>query len=94
MPRILLFNNTKIFVHRISIKMFFGVATTPFEDFEIPVSDAEKTLIDLVYFGYVVDDYVYPNLVSNADSKKLSGYLGMCSEDLRKSVKRVVSKYA
>jgi predicted transcriptional regulator of viral defense system len=93
MPRVLLFRGAKVFIHRIKASMLFGIATFPFEGFDIPVSDIEKTLIDLVYFGYVVDDYVYENAVKAADKKKLNRYLGLCGMRIRKSVRELVAEY-
>jgi predicted transcriptional regulator of viral defense system len=43
-------------VRRISRRMFFGFEAAEYGDFWIPVSDAEKTLIDLVYFRQPISD--------------------------------------
>lgn len=93
MPGVLIFRGTKIFIRRINVGMLFGINTVVFEGFEIPVSDIEKTLIDLVYFRYGVDDYVYENLVNGSDARKLNKYLSMCNNRIRKSVKLLASKY-
>lgn len=93
MPQVQLFRNSKIFIHRISARMVFGVISVAFEGFEIPVSDIEKTLIDLVYFRYGVDDYVYENLAAGIDREKLNEYLDMCPGRTRKSVKRIMAEH-
>ena len=38
--------------------MFFGYTLLQYEQFYVPFSDIEKTLIDLVYFGIKVPDEV------------------------------------
>lgn len=42
--------NTNVYFRRINKKYFFGYDFIKYYDIEIPVSDIEKTLIDLVYY--------------------------------------------
>ncbi|MHA1853248.1 MAG: type IV toxin-antitoxin system AbiEi family antitoxin domain-containing protein [Candidatus Heimdallarchaeaceae archaeon] len=53
------FFGTNIIIHRISPKYFFGFDYLKYGDFFIPVSDIEKTLIDLVYFNEVPEKKSY-----------------------------------
>jgi predicted transcriptional regulator of viral defense system len=66
---------SRVVVHRIDPKYFFGFDYLPYEGFRIPVSDVEKTLIDLVYFGESPGGDLLKELAQHADRKVLAGYL-------------------
>ena len=92
-PRTLIFNGKKVFIRRIDEKMFFGVSTAMVDLFEVPVSDVEKTLIDMVYFRYKTEDYAYERLVKMCDSRRLDRYSRSYAQKFRKSVAKLVTKY-
>ncbi len=93
MPRTIIFNSKKIFIKRIRASMFFGVATLAYGAFEIPVSDIEKTFIDLIYFRYGVDEQVYENLTTKLDKIKLERYLKTCAPHIRKSADAIMQRF-
>ncbi len=72
-------------VRRINRKMFFGFETIKQGEFWVPVSDVEKTLIDLAYFRQPVSMEVVKEFRKRYDAKKLARYL-------KKSPRRVVEK--
>ncbi len=67
---------SSLVVHRIDPGYFFGFDYIPYGGFHVPVSDVEKTLIDLVYFGESPGPDVLGTVVEKADRKVLSEYLG------------------
>lgn len=66
----------RVVIHRIAPRYFFGFDFVPHGDFDVPVSDLEKTLIDLIYFGESPGRSVLRGLVGRADGRKLGAYLG------------------
>lgn len=75
-----------VIVHRINPKYFFGFDLLEYENFHIPVSDLEKTFIDLVYFGEIPDKEVIRILKKRIDVKKLKSYLKFYAKNLRMKV--------
>jgi predicted transcriptional regulator of viral defense system len=72
---------SRVVVHRIDPRYFFGFDYVRHnQNFYVPVSDLEKTLIDLVYFGETPGKDVLKQLVKKVDKKKLEEYLGRHSE--------------
>ena len=65
----------RVIVHRVAPKYFFGFDHVPYGDFDVPVSDLEKTLIDLVYFREPPGEDVFGELLEKADREVLDGYL-------------------
>lgn len=63
-----------VLVRRISKKYFFGYEYLERGGFFLPVSDIEKTLIDLVYFGEMKSDLARL-FRKRIDRKKLGAYL-------------------
>ncbi len=73
-------------IFRIKKQLFFGYDLIKYYDFWIPVSDYEKTLIDLVYFKrYIRKDVAY-EIRKRINKKKLNHYLKTYPPDTRKEV--------
>ena len=66
---------TNISVFRIPKTMFFGYNMVKGEAVYYPISDLEKTFIDLVYFGISLREDTLNRLVARLDRKKLREYL-------------------
>jgi predicted transcriptional regulator of viral defense system len=64
-----------ISVFRIPKTMFFGYNMIKGEAVYYPISDPEKTFIDLVYFGISLREDTLNRLVARLDRKKLREYL-------------------
>ncbi len=64
-----------VIVHRIAPQHFFGFDYLPYGGFYIPVSDPEKTLLDLIYFGEDPGKDVMRDVARKADAKVMERYL-------------------
>ena len=62
-------------IHRIDLKHFFGFELVKYGDLWIPVSDAEKTIIDFVYFNHYLRPDILNKLKRDADVGKIKRYL-------------------
>lgn len=74
-----------VWVRRISPKHFFGYDYLTSDDFPLPVSDVEKTFIDMVYFREMREDIV-KGFRKRVDREKLGRYLKRYGSNLRKRV--------
>lgn len=78
-------------VRRIDRSMFFGIDPIRHGNTWLPVSDVEKTLIDLVYFKEHVPTNVVHDLVQMARPHVLNEYLDILSSHVRERVRRIVA---
>jgi predicted transcriptional regulator of viral defense system len=74
-----------VWVRRISPEYFFGYEHLPSGEFLLPVSDVEKTLIDMVYFGELRADMV-EGFRGRIDRKRLETYLKRYEKKFRERV--------
>lgn len=82
--------DSNVLVRRINRKMFFGFESLKHFGFWLPVSDAEKTLIDFVYFNEPLSDETLKELKKKINKKKLFVYLKKCPKNTRKKVKELL----
>ena len=75
-----------VFIKRIKPKYFFGFDYVKYSDFYIPVSDIEKTLIDLIYFKESLTWQILKNLKKKIEKKKFLKYLKFYPKNFRKLV--------
>lgn len=75
---------SNVVLHTMIRKYFFGYEYQRYGELFIPVSDVEKTLIDLLYFNEVPDKDVLKEIRGRADKKKLQLYLNRYSPRVRK----------
>jgi len=66
---------SRVVVHRIDPRYFFGFDYVPYGEFSVPVSDVEKTLVDLIYFAESPGAEVVRELIERCDEKVLRMYL-------------------
>ena len=66
---------SNVLVHRINPKYFFGITFVKYRDFFVPVSDIEKTLIDLIYFKQPLSKEKILEIKRKANGLKLKEYL-------------------
>ena len=64
-----------ILLRRITPKYFFGVEYVKEGELYIPVSDIEKTFIDMVYFRKKIGKELFESFKEKIDVKKLKDYL-------------------
>jgi len=85
-----IFDNNVI-LHRIKQKYFFGYDYLKYENFFIPISDIEKTLIDLVYFNEIPDKKVLKEIKKKVNKGKLKAYLENYPFKFREKVYKLIS---
>lgn len=66
---------SNVILHRLNKKYLFGFEYVKHGDFFMPVSDIEKTFIDLVYFNEIPDKSVLKEIKKRIDKGKLNSYL-------------------
>ena len=86
------FDSRNYVVRNIKRNMFFDYSLLQYGQFYIPVSDIEKTLIDLVYFDIRVPDETLVNVIKKLNRDIFNTYLTEIPENLSKRLRKVVSK--
>ena len=74
-------------VRRIGRPLFFGYETMQYSGLWVPVSDVEKTFIDMAYFHQPLTDELLAEFKQRVDKKKLDTYLEKCPAKLAKRVR-------
>jgi len=75
---------TNVIIKIINPKYFFGFDYIKYDNFYIPASDLEKTLIDLIYFKEPLTGQVLKNLKNKIDKKKMLKYLKAYPKNFRR----------
>jgi predicted transcriptional regulator of viral defense system len=83
---------SRVVVHRVKPEYFFGFDYLPYGEFRVPVSDLEKTLIDLVYFRESPGKEVLEELAQKADKRVLARYLGRYPESFASRFEKSVGR--
>lgn len=78
------FRGRNYMVKRIPQRLFFGYGMVKRGGFWLPVSDVEKTVIDMLYFGDPVRDELLPAIVKEIDRKRFASYLERYDPRFRK----------
>ena len=86
------FDSRNYLVRHIKRKMFFGYSLLQYGLFHIPVSDLEKTLIDLVYFDIRVPDETLVKIIRKLNRETFNTYLAEIPENLSKRIRKIVNK--
>lgn len=73
-------------VQRIGKELMFGYGQMRYGKIWIPVSDLEKTVIDMVSLGYHISEELLPEIRKKINSEKLNGYLKRCSPEVVKQL--------
>ncbi|MDE1868974.1 MAG: type IV toxin-antitoxin system AbiEi family antitoxin domain-containing protein [Candidatus Micrarchaeota archaeon] len=81
-------------VHHIPGRYMFGFANVQYGGFTVPVSDPEKTLIDMAYLKVKGSDECYAALAEVSDIKKLNDYLKAYDARTRGVVLKVYHRYS
>jgi predicted transcriptional regulator of viral defense system len=84
------FFDSNVVVRRIEQKYFFGFDLMRYDNFFIPVSDIEKTLIDLIYFNEIPARPILKEIEKKMNKKKLRKYLANYPDKFREKVKKIV----
>jgi predicted transcriptional regulator of viral defense system len=86
------FDGANYIVKRISPKFFFGFDIIKYYDYWIPVSDNEKTLIDLIYYKHGIRKEVLGPLTTSINKQKLEEYLKQYGSRFRKRVRATLQE--
>ncbi|MEW5896597.1 MAG: hypothetical protein AB1668_02815 [Nanoarchaeota archaeon] len=77
---------TNVLVKRMDKQYFFGFELVKYYDFYLPISDVEKTFLDLLYFRQKLSKEVLDNFRKRIDKEKLKGYLKRYPKKMAKRV--------
>jgi predicted transcriptional regulator of viral defense system len=86
------FKGRNYVVYRVRKEHFFGYSLVKYGDFWIPVSDIEKTIIDMIYFDNGIRDELWPGLIKSMNIKNLNRYLKRYKPKFRERVLAEVGK--
>lgn len=86
------FGEANYVVKRVKPALFFGFDFIKHYGMWLPVSDPEKTLIDLVYYGHYTEHGDLDALLDAVDKNKLSAYLERYSKSFGKGVYRHLNR--
>lgn len=81
-----------VVIKRIKPDYFFGFESFKYNNIFLPVSDLEKTLIDLIYFNEIPDKDTLREIKRKINNKKLNSYLKKYPEKIKKKVKKIIEK--
>lgn len=82
-----------VVVFRIPQGLFFGYRDVPDETFHYYMSDIEKTLLDLIYFDQVVEDYVYKNIFREINRDRIANYLGHYDKSISEKYRELEKRF-
>jgi predicted transcriptional regulator of viral defense system len=82
-----------VFLHHVPIKYFFGFDAVKHGNFTVPVSDPEKTLIDLFYYRKRLSIQNYSGLLMAVNVSKLNRYLKRYDSHTIAVVKNFIKKH-
>lgn len=85
-------NVNNILLHRISSKYFFGIDYVKENDFYIPVSDIEKTFIDLIYYKQKINKELLKNFKREINCIKLKHYIKKYPKRFSSKVMSIIEK--
>ncbi len=77
---------SNVIFHRIKKEYFFGFDYIKYEKFFIPISDKEKTLIDLIYFNEIPEKKILKEIRKKINEKKMRKYLSVYPIKFRKKL--------
>ncbi|MDE1823409.1 MAG: hypothetical protein KGH50_03730, partial [Candidatus Micrarchaeota archaeon] len=83
----------RIVLHHIPRKYYFGFEDVKYGNIIVPVSDPEKTLIDLFYYKRRMSVQDYAELLKRIKPRKLRGYLKAYDGHTKATVLNFVKKH-
>ena len=79
-------------VKRLPKHLFFGMEYKLYGGIYVPVSDIEKTFLDLVYFNQPLDDEIIKTVKRKSNDKKMREYLRHYDEETRKKAQKILKR--
>ena len=86
------FGGRNYLVRRIPERLFFGYKMFKRGNFWIPVSDLEKTVIDMIYFDNAIRDELWPGILEELDMKRLNEYLKRYKKEFRAKMLQIIKE--
>ncbi|MFW5847216.1 MAG: type IV toxin-antitoxin system AbiEi family antitoxin domain-containing protein [Nanoarchaeota archaeon] len=80
-----------VIIKKIKPNHFFGFEYLDYNTLKIPVSDIEKTFIDLVYFNKYLDKELIKEMKKQIKKKKLNKYLDNYDKNFKDKIKTKLS---
>ena len=80
-------------VHHLPKKYYFGFTEMRYGDIIVPVSDPEKTLIDLFYYNKRLFKRNYAELIKHVNMKTLEKYLNCYDKRIKKRIYKFIKIY-
>ncbi len=81
-----------VMIKRINRKYLFGFDYIKDGDFYFPVSDIEKTFIDMIYYKQYMDEELIHEFRQRIDKKRLKEYLKEYPQLIRKRVEKLMKE--
>ena len=81
-----------VLIRRINKKYYFGVDYIKYFDFYLPVSDVEKTFLDIVYFYKTIEPLLLRKFKKRMDFKRLKRYLSRYPKRFQIKVSRLLKQ--
>jgi predicted transcriptional regulator of viral defense system len=82
--------DSNVYLRRINKKYLFGYDFIKYYDFQIPVSNIEKTLIDFVYYNEYISSEVIKEMKKKLNKKKLKEYLKIYNYSIKEKVLKLI----
>ncbi len=89
--RIILKKN--VVVRRLPKKLFFGIEYKLYGGMYVPVSDMEKTFLDLIYFNQPIDVGIIKIVKKKNNLKKMQEYLKHYDKETKQKVQEIIKKW-
>jgi predicted transcriptional regulator of viral defense system len=86
------FKGRNYLVKRIPSNLFFGYDLLKRGSFWIPVSNLEKTIIDMMYFDNYIRDELWSGILKELDMKRLREYLKRYKKRFRDEMLKTISE--
>lgn len=78
--------NMNVLIKKIDKKYFFGIEYKKQGDFYLPISDIEKTFIDMIYFRERLNKDIIKNFKRKINMKKLRNYLKKYPKNIERRI--------
>ncbi|HLC19928.1 MAG TPA: hypothetical protein VJK72_03340 [Candidatus Nanoarchaeia archaeon] len=83
-------NESNVIMKRIPPSLFFGLEYKRYGNIDVPVSDIEKTVLDMFYFKQPIDKELLHTVKKKIDIKKLKAYSKRFPASTRKLAEKIL----
>jgi len=82
-----------VLIKRIHPQYYFGIELLEYDGTYIPISNIEKTIIDMIYFNQPIDKEIYRQAKRKIDKEKLMKYINKYPPNIRKKITTKLIKH-